>query len=117
MTPKTKPTEVSERQTSWRMVALGILLVAAGVAGVAFAWFPAPPHSTAAPIVGWPGRWFAAGVGWFGVVVVVTGVAGLRGRVVPASPPLRRAGRAAFALAVVCWTASLVSLALRYGRS
>jgi len=79
------------------------------LAGVAWAWFPAPPHSTAAPLSGWPARWFAAGVGWFGLVVAATGMAGLRGRDGPGRP-LQRVGCGAFILASACWVAWLVSL-------
>jgi len=102
------PGESTNRGASWRMVGLGGLLIAAGVAGVVFAWFPAPPHSTTA--TGWPARWLAAGVGWFGVVFAVTGVAGLRGG---AGRSLVHAGRVSLGLALVCWSAWLVSLLLR----
>ena len=79
----------------------------AGVAGAAYAWFPAPPHSTSAPVTGWPAHWFAAGAGCFGLVVAVAGVATLRGG---GGRSLRRCARAAFALALTYWSAWLVSL-------
>ena len=102
-----KATEAEQRAAAWRMLGVGVLLVAAGIAGAAYAWFPAPPHSTAAPATGWPARWFAAGVGCFGFVVEFVGVANLRGT---AGSSLTRSARAAFALAFVCWCAWLVSL-------
>jgi hypothetical protein len=107
-----KPTDPSERTTSWRLVGVGALLIVVGVGGTVFAWFPAPPHSTAAPLAGWSARWFAAGVGWFGLACSVAGVAGIRrGR--GESRALRRAGCGAMLLAVVCWSAWLVSLLWR----
>src|SRR6476660_6643969 len=104
LTPKA--TESDPWAAAWRTLGVGVLLVAAGVAGAAYAWFPAPPHSTAAPANGWPARWLSAGVGCFGVVVAVAGMAALRG---VARRPLRRSARAAFALTLVCWCAWLVS--------
>jgi hypothetical protein len=103
-------TDLNDRVAAWRMAGIGVLLVVAGVAGAAYAWFPAPPHSTTAPVTGWPARLFAAGVGSFGVVVAVVGVAALRGG---AGRSLTRSARAAFALALVSWSAWLVSLLQR----
>src|SRR5262245_47844178 len=102
-----KSTGSNDRAAAWRTVVVGVVLVAAGIAGAAYAWFPAPPHSTMAPVTGWPGRWFAAGIGCSGVVVAIVGAATLRGG---AGRSLRRSARAAFALALVCWSAWLVSL-------
>lgn len=96
-----------DRGCGWRMFAVGILLVVAGVAGTAYAWFPPPPHSTAAPLSGWPARWFAAGIAWFGLVVGLVGVAGVRGR---SGRAIVKTGRGALVLAIACWTAFLISL-------
>jgi hypothetical protein len=103
------PTDPVDRGAGWRLAGLGVLLVAAGAAGVAFAWFPPPPHSTAAPLSGWPARWFAAGVGWFGLAVL----GGVASRWGGGNRSLRRAGCGAAVLAVACWAAALVSLAVR----
>ena len=102
-----KQAEPNNRGAGWQMVALGALLVAAGMAGVVFAWFPAPPHSTTASTTGWPARWFAAGVAWFGIVVAMTGVATIRTS--GARDSLRRTSRLAFVLSLTCWAAWLVS--------
>jgi len=100
-------TESNGRAAAWRTVVVGVLLIASGVAGAAYAWFPAPPHSTTATATGWPARWFAAGVGCFGVVVAIVGVASLQGG---AGPSLTRSARTAFAIALACWSAWIVSL-------
>ena len=84
-------------RSSWGVIALGLLLIAAGAAGAAYAWFPAAPHFT--PATGWPARWLAATAVCFGVVIVVTRVAGVRGG---STRLLRWAGRAAFVLALAC---------------
>src|SRR5262245_15443240 len=106
------PTDPGDRGAGWRMVGIGILLILAAVAGVVFAWFPSPPHSTAAPLSGWPARWFAAGVGCFGLTVAVVGVASRRS---PdrASRSLRPVGCGSLVLALASWSAGLLSLLLR----
>jgi hypothetical protein len=102
------PLDPNDRGARWRLVGLGVLLIVAGVAGVVFAWFPAPPHSTAAPLSGWTARCFAAGVGCFGLAVAVVAVPGRPGGGV--SHSRRQAGCGSLVLALVSWAAWLVSM-------
>lgn len=107
-----RPVVAGDRGMGLRMIGLGFLLMVGGVAGAAYAWFPAPPHSATAPMEGWPGRWFASGVGWFGLVLAITGLASLRAKR-NASHSLVWTARAAIMLAAVCFVLCFVSLVLK----
>lgn len=96
----------------WKTVVIGLLIALTGVIGAVVAWFPPPPHSTTAPLVGWPARWFAGGVGLFGLVVTIVGLVAIRCPN-PSIGRLRRVGRVAFVMALSCWFACAISLLWR----
>jgi len=111
--PRAQPTGPTDRRTIWQMIGIGTLMIVAGAAGGASAESPPPPHSTGPSMYGWPARWFAAGVGWIGLMLVVFGVDDLLGFGRATRRATRRVGLGSLVMALACWAAWIVSMFLR----